>query len=292
MYGDVEPDVGRQYIVRVEVDYSSSPPFVRYSVSSDAGTTFAPLYADEGRTTRWFAGAKASAGVSSVEFGEGGDVASFSGVLANANVAAADGVGYDSLADAIAAATNSLELLTNVTWPADTPVGTVSLDRGEYELSGVTLDEGGKVVVQSGYSSIPGEGKVNISLDQVSRLGVATAGRSPSQIASALKANGANGIPLWESYVLGLDPGDPGSRPAAAIELNGDKVELGLVGVSVNDASGATVTYRVYAADNLEDIASAQPVGGDRSVESKAELSRGLSEDRKFYRLKVDVELD
>ncbi|MBQ6136973.1 MAG: hypothetical protein IJI73_06355, partial [Kiritimatiellae bacterium] len=211
------------------------------------------------------------------------------GALANANVAEADGVGYASLADAIAASTNALALLTNATWPTNTPVGTIAVDRGGYALNGVTLDGNNKVVVSSGYSAIPGEGRISITLAQAAALGVATANKTPAQIASALAADGANGIPLWKSYALGLDPSDAASKPRATIAVDGENVELALVGIDVNAASGATVTYKVYRFGDLADIADAEPVGGDRAVSAAAELQKGASDDRMFYRLKVDV---
>ena len=200
-------------------------------------------------------------------------------------------MGYESLADAIAAATNSLALLTNATWPTNTPVGTVAVNRDGHSLAGVTLDGSGKVVVTDGYSAIPGEGKVNISLSQVqSLLGERyTTGMSPAQIASALAENGANGIPLWKSYALGLDPADATAKPKATIALAGESVELRLVGITVNVASGATVTYKVYRTADLANMASAEPVGGDRGVSAAAVVQKSASEPKMFYRLKVDV---
>jgi hypothetical protein len=286
LYGDVAPMDGHGYVVRAEADFAANPPRVRYEVSADAGETFVPLYIDEDRTARWVKGAASETAITGVGFDGQGSVASVCGSLANANIAEADGVGYASLADAIASATNSLVLLTNATWPTNTPVGAVSVDRGDFALAGVTLDGDGNVVVSSGFSSIPNAGKINISLAQVAALGVATAGKSPAQIAEALAANGDNGIPRWESYVLGLDPDDATATPKATIVMNGENVELALVGINVNEDAGATVTYMVYESADLADIKNVQP----RAVSgATVEIPRDASEPKMFYRLKVDV---
>ena len=288
LYGDVVPEKEQVYVVRAEADFAANPPRIRYEVSADSGATFAPLFANESRTARWVVGTKSASSLSSIAFNGQGAVASFSGSFANANVAEADGVGYASLADAIAASTNSLALLTNATWPTNTPVGTVAVNLGGYALGGVTPDGDGNVVVQSGYAAVSG-GKVNISLVQVSALGVATEGKSPAQIASALAENGANGIPLWKSYVLGLDPTKADAKPAASIVLNGDNVELALVGIDVNESAGATVTYKVCKSANLADLANAQPLEGDHAFDEAAALPKSDAEPQMFYRLRLDV---
>ena len=293
LYGDSQPAEGRPYVVRIELDVAQGQKgAVRYSVSEDGGTTLAPLFTDVERTAAWIACTTAdSRAVKSVTAEGAESLSSVGGALLGADIAEADGVGYESLADAIAAATNSLALLTNATWPTNTPVGTVAVNRDGHSLAGVTLDGSGKVVVTDGYSAIPGEGKVNISLSQVqSLLGERyTTGMSPAQIASALAENGANGIPLWKSYALGLDPADATAKPKATIALSGESVELRLVGITVNVASGATVTYKVYRTADLANMASAEPEGGDRGVSAAAVIPKSASEPKMFYRLKVDV---
>lgn len=289
LYGDIVPSEGQAYIVRMETELAANPPRIRYAVSADNGATFDPLYTDSSRTARWVTGAASGNALSGVVFNGQGAVKCFGGTVANANVAEADGVGYESLADAIAAATNSLTLLTNATWPTNTPVGTVALNRGGFAVRGVTLDGNDKVVVSSGYSQIPGEGRVNITLAQAQALGVATANKSPAEIASALAANGANGIPLWKSYVLGLDPTVATAKPKATIAMNGDKVDLPLIGIDVNAAAGATVTYKVYKASDIANIKNAQPASGDKGVGETAQVPKDAAAPKMFYRLKVDV---
>ena len=286
LYGDVAPVEGQMYVVHAETDLAANPPRVRYEVSADAGVTFVPLFTDEGRTARWVVGTKSASTLSCVTFEGRGTVALLRGEIANANVAEADGVGYASLADALAAATNSLVLLTNATWPTNTPVGTLPVDRGDFALAGVTLDGDGNVVVANGFLSIPNAGKINISLKQIDELGVAT-NTSPAQIAAALAANGANEIPLWECYVLGLDPDDVTAKPKATIVMNGDNVELELVGIAVNKDAGATVTYKVYKSADLADLENVQPIEGDHAFDESASLPK--SDPKMFYRLKLEV---
>ena len=291
LYGDYTLAEDAAYIVRAELDLAQGEKgAVRYFVSDNGGTSFAPLFADASSASAWIpCNAADSRAVKSVTTEGTKTLASVGGSLMGADIAEADGVGYESLADAIAASTNSLALLTNATWPSDTPVGTITVGLGGHSLAGVTLDGSGKVVVGDGYSAIPGEGKINISLAQAAALGVSTDGKSPAQIASALAENGANGIPLWQSYALGLDPADATAKPKATIAMNGDTVELRLVGITVNTASGATVTYKAYKSADLADMANAEPASGDKAVDATASVPKGASEDRMFYQLKVDV---
>ncbi|MBQ6137966.1 MAG: acetylxylan esterase, partial [Kiritimatiellae bacterium] len=291
LYGDYALAENTAYIVRAELDLAQGAKgAVRYYVSDNAGVSFAPLFADAGGASAWIAcNAADSRALKSVAAEGTKTLASVGGALMGADIAEADGVGYESLADAVAAATNSLVLLTNATWPSDTPVGTIAVNLGGHSLEGVQLDNAGKVVVSEGYSSIPGEGKINITLAQAAALGVATSGKSPAQIASALAENGANGIPLWKSYALGLDPADVTAKPKATIAMNGGNVDLRLVGITVNAASGATVTYKVYKFADLANAAAAEAIGGDRNVDATASVPKGAAESKMFYRLKVDV---
>ena len=135
----------------------------------------------------------------------------------------------------------------------------------------------------------PNEGRINISLSEVEALGVDPDGKTTSEIAEALAANGVNGIPLWQSYVLGLDPEDATSLPQVSITMVDGIVELRLVGVEVNAMSGATVAYTVYKFANLADKAAAQPVGGEHAAGETAEVQMDASDDGMFYRIVVDV---
>ena len=71
--------------------------------------------------------------------------------------------------------------------------------------------------------------------------------------------------------------------------MNGGNVDLRLVGITVNAASGATVTYKVYRTADITDMANAEPASGDKAVDATASVPKGASEDKMFYQLKVDV---
>ena len=289
LYGDYTLAENTAYIVRAEVDLAQGEKgSVRYYVSENNGASFVPLFTESGAV--WIPCTTAdSRAVKSLTAKGTTAVSSVGGSLMGADVAEADGVGYESLADAIAAATNSLALLTNVTWPTDTPVGSVAIDRGGFELQGVTIDASGNAVVENGYTCIPGEGKINISLSQAADLGVSTSGKSPAQIASALAANGANGIPLWKSYALGLDPTDATAKPKASIVIDGDKIDIELVGITVSEDSGATVTYKVFKSADLSNMAAAEQVGEEKTAGTPLEIDRDSSAPKMFYQLKVEV---
>ncbi len=289
LHGDLRPREGMAYRVRAEADFAASSPRIRYEVCKEGGDAFEPLYADAACTERWISCASFGAAVSGVDFAGSGAVATLEGALANANVAEADGVACSTFAEALASATNRIALLTNVSWPETAPVGTVSVDLGGHVLRGATPDANGEVVVQHGYTSIPGAGKVNISLERAAALGVATEGKTPSQIAAALAANGANGIPRWMSYVLGLDPANPEAKPGARIAINGGQVELSLVGIEVNGDSGAEVSYRVYKFNDLADMSDEVSVGAACNVGTTAQVAKDSSDSQMFYRLKIDV---
>ena len=136
---------------------------------------------------------------------------------------------------------------------------------------------------------IPNEGRINISPAEVEALGVEPDGKAPAEIATALAANGANGIPLWQSYVLGLNPEDAMALPQVSIEMVDGNVELKIVGIEVNATSGATVTYKVYGTSDLADIASAQQVGGEHAANATAEIVMNPSDGEMFYRIVIDV---
>ena len=67
----------------------------------------------------------------------------------------------------------------------------------------------------------------------------------------ALSANGANGVPMWQSYVLGFDPTDPNAnlrltaspKSATEVTIKG----LNVVLIQDNIASNVSVTFRLAA---------------------------------------------
>lgn len=74
----------------------------------------------------------------------------------------------------------------------------------------------------------------------------------PEEIAAALNASRAegNGLPLIQSYVLGLKPNEPKAKPVvnSAQVADTDKVRLSLGNVTVNTAAGVKVRYSLSTA--------------------------------------------
>ena len=120
----------------------------------------------------------------------------------------------------------------------------------------------------------------------------ATAGRTAPQIAAALEETGANGIPKWESYVLGLDPGNLTSLPLADIAVDGtpDTVSLSAKGVTVRESSGAAVTYQAYRVTDLGGRTEDEPIGDEKEIGEPVviDMDNALSG---FFRIRVTVRL-
>ena len=126
----------------------------------------------------------------------------------------------------------------------------------------------------------------------MARLGVATAGLSPADLAEALAETGANGIPKWQSYVLGLDTTNPDARPVADIAMAGDGVvAVSDRGIEVNEDAGVTVTYQVIEIPDLAHPDVGIPVGAPSVPGTPVELPMGDASSR-FFRIKVKIDLD
>ena len=293
--GEIEPDIDIPYIVRMEGDFSLADPRVRFSVSADDGATFVPL-SDAATGAEWLVATEATrrALAEVATMGEG-TIAGISGTLSNADVATAGGTGYASLGEALVDDGGEVTLLTNATWPTNAPVGTVAVNRDGYSIllppTGVGV-QGHSVVISAGLCRIAGEGSLYVTFPHLEDLGIATAGRTPAQIAADLLANGANGIPKWQSYVLGLDVTDATALPYADIATgaNPDTVEVSLGGVSINELAGATITYRVYGVENLADFPDSATESEATEPDEAVSVSTSDSS-TKFFRLKVTIDL-
>lgn len=127
---------------------------------------------------------------------------------------------------------------------------------------------------------------VNVSYDWISsHLGIdATQAGNHDLTVAALNALGANGVPRWQSYVLGLD-----STNAAVVVLSDAKqdasastVTLFARNVEPPIGTGATVEYVLEeSADGLN--------WTETSRKSVNMLPAGLSTDRVFYRVRADI---
>jgi hypothetical protein len=161
---------------------------------------------------------------------------------------------------------------------------------GHTLLRGGVSVEGGSVVVDSGPVALAGEGTVRVTFANLARLGVATAGLSPAELAAALAEDGANGIPKWQSYVLGLDTTDPDALPRADIAVADDIVAVSDLGIEVDENAGATVTYQVYEIADLAHPDVDTAVGAPAVPGTSVALPVG-SASSAFFRIKVKVTL-
>ncbi len=268
----------------MELDLTGSFPRVSYLVGG------VRLHDDSG--AEWFPAPGSGAMASGHLVARGtGRVGAFAGFSSDKAVAEADGVRYDSLAEALA--TGDVRLLTNAEWPADAPAGTIAVDKdGHTLLRGGVSVAGGSVVVDSGPVVLAGEGTVRVTFATLASIGIATAGLTPAELAAALAETGANGIPKWQSYVLGLDTTDPDALPVADIAAPGDGVvAVSARGIEVNEAAGATVTYQVYEIPELSNPGVDAAVGAPAAPGTPVELQAGSASSR-FFRIKVKIDLE
>ena len=273
-----------------ELDTTAATPRVSYFVWDAGAAPPAFVRLHDANGAEWFDAPGSGATMAGhLDFLGDGAVSGFAGQMLDKAVAEADGVRYDSLAEAIAA--GDVTLLTNAEWPADMPAGTISVDPdGHTLLRGGVAVAGGTVVVDSGPVALAGEGTIRVSFANLANIGVATAGLSPNELAAALAEDGANGIPKWQSYVLGLDTTDPDALPFADIAIvdADNTVEVSARGMNVNEASGATVTYRVYEIPDLSNPDADTAVGTPATPGTPIELPEGNATSR-FFRIKVSI---
>ena len=293
--GAILPAINTPYVVRFEGDFSLDTPRVRFSVSDDDGTTFSTL-SDASTGSEWLVPtADTRHALSEIMTAGEARIAGVYGALSNADVASAGGTGYASLADALATG-EPVTLLTNATWPTNAPAGTVTVNRDGYSIllpaDGVAVD-GNTVTVSAGLCTIAGEGTLHVTFADLEAIGIATAGRTPAQIAEDLRANGANGMPKWQSYVLGLDATIATALPYADIATGTTEntVEVFPAGIDVNADAGATVSYRVYEIHDLTHPEQSSPVGAIAELGDAVQIPMDSASSR-FFRIKISIDLD
>ena len=282
---------------------ATSNTFIPVSMELDLSAPAAPRvsYLASGTRLRdatgaeWFpAPGTAAAAEGVIDFHGGGSVGALAGYAYDKAVAeTSDGTRHATLAEALAV--GDAKLLTNVEWPEGAPVGTTAIDRdGHTLLQGGVAVEGASVIVTAGPVAIAGEGTLRVTFPKLASVGIATTERTPAQIAADLAADGANGIPRWQSLVLGLDPANPNSLPLADIAVDS---ATGVVTVSdadltVDESTGATVTYRVYEIPDLADPSADVPVGDAAAPGTPVALPAAAGNpSSRFFRIKVSVVL-
>lgn len=153
----------------------------------------------------------------------------------------------------------------------------------------VVAESAGEVDGKAAYDvSAGGEsaGSIVISTEALTALGVDTA--SVESIKAGLDASGSNGLPVWQSYVLGLDPKAADSKPFAAPVQNTvpGKLKISLAGVNVPSGSGATVQYSVQTLTSLSDASPSTTDYVDAGTD--VELTLDPSGVR-YYRVQIKV---
>ena len=289
--GAIAPAPDTPYVLRLESDFTLDTPCVRFSASADGGATFVPL--SDATGAEWLVSANSTRrSLAEVEIEGIGDLAGLSGELANADIASADGTGYASLGEALSSG-KPVTLLTNASWPADAPAGTVVVNRDGYSLvlppNGVSV-EGNSVVVSAGLCFLgEGTGSLRVTFTDLAGVGVATAGKTPEQIAAALLETGANGIPKWQSYVLGLAPS---ALPFAdiAVDSAADTVTVSPGGVQINETAGATVTYQVVEVKDLSDSSKDELVAESTAPATPSPFAMDGS-GAQFFRIRISITL-
>ena len=105
---------------------------------------------------------------------------------------------------------------------------------------------------------------------------------------SIVNQNGSNGIPVWASYIAGLDPTDPTSELKCGKEWTVDSVE-DTVGFKVEVPAGrvATVQY-------IDDLVSGNWTDGETWTNTGTEpstetFSDGNLDSRRFYRVQISL---
>ena len=108
---------------------------------------------------------------------------------------------------------------------------------------------------------------------------------------SDMNGTGANGLTYLQSYVLGLNPEEPMSKPFVKAEQD-DKTEkiTFKLGVDVNASSGARVSYRVKAfkdPEGMQSVVDSSLVAADRTIEMDLPTSGAAA---RYYRVEVNIE--
>ena len=121
--------------------------------------------------------------------------------------------------------------------------------------------------------------------------GIAAADDSIKSVAAALTENGANGIPVWQSYCLGLDPQDAASTllcEAAAGQPSDGKVNIAAKNLNVPAGlSGVAVTAYLDRknGDGWDLGVASAPVSSGSALLAAPAIESGTS----FFRIRVGI---
>lgn len=267
------PAVNVQYVIRAEVDFISDTKCVRFLVSVDGGSTFASLsYNGE----QWIPLAtQAKYSLAAVELKGSGKVAKFEAKVADKALAKVGEVEYDSMDAALAAAADGktqIKLLTNATVePKEKGSYDINPSGHQYASGGtVSTEQRTLVVTEPGQTPLVRPSETTMRAVQApdgtnfrntdtlrrflenNHVSAYTSGNgSSTDISNALNDPGENGLPLWEDYVMGIDPEDsvtPVYTPSADKETTTFNLQVPVLGEAIenNKPSGDyAIQYRI-----------------------------------------------
>lgn len=251
------PEAGRSYAIRMDTDFSVSPPRVRYAVAAEGETRFTTLSAADGTT--WLMSAADGRTAVAFDVSGFGTVRSLLGTVEDAAIAETGGVRYSDFNEALAAGAaqgTDVTLLADVAFRPDRATGDV-----EIRLAGHRFKWRDGDAFALAFDATSGTFK-GIRLD----------GGLP-----------VNGLSSYDSYVLGLDAADPDSRPQSDLETDGKNVRLWL-DLKPRTASGEQVTYRLESAATPDfkhsEISEAR---------TTPEFSLPVDAGNRFFRFRISV---
>ena len=260
--GDIQPVVNVPYVVRAEVDFISDTKRVRFLVSGDDGATFLPL---SGATSQWIPLAtQVKYSLAAVELKGSGRVAKFAATVADKALAKVGNTEYDTMEEAFAAAKKNgkaIELLTNATIePKEKGSYDIAPGAHQYVSGGkVSSDPKTIVVTEPGQPPVVRPSTEEMKLvktpagnsykdinslrDFLERHGVAAYTGDSGYVAIAQEMNGVptgskNNLPLWEDYVMGIEPTDsvtPEYTPSADKDTANFSLQVPALGEAIKD---------------------------------------------------------
>lgn len=256
LYG-AEPEIGREYVVRIEYDRGIAPPRVRFSVKAEDEDEPTVL-ADAGGVV-WLPSSLADArAIAGVDFLGHGALTRFHGTAGDAVVAETGGRGYGDLNEAIAAAARNQMPVTLLVDVAFVPSGSSGEVLIEVNGNRLRWQDG----VDSALAHDPQTGRF--------KLIALTDGRCP------------NGLNSYSSYALGLNAADAASRPLLFFVRQSD----GSVALTLNVDPPAEFEGRIsYRLEESDDVRFTNPQFRESAV-PVFKIDYGAGE-RRFYRAHI-----
>ncbi|MBP5510039.1 MAG: InlB B-repeat-containing protein [Kiritimatiellae bacterium] len=145
--------------------------------------------------------------------------------------------------------------------------------RGNARIQNGIVDLGAyEFTLPTGLGSVPVEGTdAAVPVEWLGAYGYVDEDSTPASLQQVMAQAGDNGMPLWQSWVAGLDPWNPDSQLMANIAVVGDDVEVSWM----PDLSNAEPKrhYTVMGKTNLTDMAWVIPV----------------NEEHRFFKVKVTM---